>query len=144
MASWQVAYHNGTLKAVGYTGGKQVNSSILKTAGDVAVIKLTADRTTIKAGGRDLSYITVELTDNKGVLHPKADNNIKFEVEGSATIAGVGNANPASIESYQLPQRKAWRGKCLLIVRSGNKAGEIIVKASADGLKTAVIKLMCK
>jgi beta-galactosidase len=47
---------------------------------------------------------------------------------------GVGNANPTSIESDQLPQRKVWRGKCLVIVKSTGKPGEITLKASSDKL----------
>jgi beta-galactosidase len=141
IASWQVPYRSGTLMAVGYTKGRMVNSSKLVTAAPPAVVKLTADRTILKAGGQDLSYITVELTDKNGVLNPKAENNIQFEIEGPAVIEAVGNANPVSIESYQLPQRKAWRGKCLVIVRAGHNAGNVVLKASGDGLKLAIMKL---
>ena len=53
------------------------------------------------------------------------------------TIVGVGNANPVSLESYQLPQRKAWQGKCLVIVKSTGKAGNITLTASAGGLPSS-------
>ena len=89
----------------------------MQTAKQTSKIKLSADRSTIKADGQDLSYITVELTDANGIRNPKAENLLKFKIEGG-TIAGVGNANPVSLESYQLPQRKAWQGRCLVIVRS--------------------------
>ena len=67
---------------------------------------------------------------------------INFTIEGVGTIVGVGNANPMSTESFQLPQRKAWQGKCLIIIKSEKNAGEIILKATGDGLKGAEIKLM--
>jgi len=61
---------------------------------------------------------------------------LKFRIEGG-TIVGVGNANPVSLESYQLPQRKAWQGRCLVIVKSYDKAGKIILTASATGLQSS-------
>jgi len=81
-----------------------------------------------------LSYITVELVDSRGVRNPTAENLIKFAVAGPGQIVGVGSANPLSIESYQQPQRKAWQGRCLLIVKSDKGAGKIRVRASTKGL----------
>ncbi len=63
---------------------------------------------------------------------------IKFKIEGG-TIVGVGNANPVSLESYQSPQRKAWQGRCLVIVKSFDKAGKIILIASASGLQSSKV-----
>jgi len=141
IAVWQVPYQPGTLKAVGYNGKKQVSATELKTAGDPAQIKLTADRSIIKADVQDLSYVTVELTDANGILNPKAENLITFSINGPGIIAAVGNANPISIESCQLPYRKAWRGKCLVIVKSDVKSGKINLQASAPGLKTASLEI---
>jgi len=76
------------------------------------------------------------LTDVNGIRNPKAENLVKFKIEGG-TIAGVGNANPVSVESYQLPQRKAWQGRCLVIVKSPGKAGKITLTASVSGLQSS-------
>ncbi len=62
---------------------------------------------------------------------------VRFEIEGAGTIAGVGNADPVSVESYQLPQRKAWQGRCIVVVKSGKKSGNIILKATSTGLKSS-------
>jgi len=144
IAMWDVAYQPGILKAVGYKGKRQVAMASLSTAKEVTQIKLTADRSGIKADGQDLTYVEVELLDANGNRNPKSESLIRFEIEGPGTIAGVGNANPVSIESYQLPQRKAWQGKCLVIIKSGLEPGEIILKASADGLKSSEIKISAK
>jgi beta-galactosidase len=141
IAEWQVAYEPGTLKAIGYNGKKQVNTAELHTAGAPSLIRLTADRNKIRSDGKDLSYITVELTDNEGIRNPKADNTVSFEIEGPGSIAGVGNANPLSLESFQLPRRKAWHGKCMVIVKSGTNAGKIILKAASTGLKSASLEI---
>jgi beta-galactosidase len=138
-ANSKVPYKAGELKVVGYKGSKIVASSILQTADDPTVIRLTADRTQLKAGGQDLSYITVELVDSKGNRNPKAENLVKFEIEGAGTIVGVGNANPISPESYQLPQRRAWQGRCLVIVKSSSKTGNITIRASADGMQSSKV-----
>ncbi|MEO6630535.1 MAG: glycoside hydrolase family 2 protein, partial [Mucilaginibacter sp.] len=74
------------------------------------------------------------LLDAKGNLNPRADNLLHFKVDGPGEIVAVGNANPVSVESNQLPQRKAWRGKCLVIIKSTHKAGNITLTASADKL----------
>lgn len=141
MAHWTVPYQAGELKAVGYNGRKLVNSAILRTAGAAAAIRLFPDRTHLLANGEDLSYVTVEVDDKEGLIDPKAGNLIRFHVDGPATIVGVGNADPTSLESYQLPQRKAWRGKCLVVVKSSGKPGQIQITAVADGLSSASVTL---
>ena len=141
MATWDAPYQAGELKAIGYDGDKQVNQSILRTADAPAKIKLTADRTKLKADNQDLSYITVELTDANGNINPVASNLVRFKVSGPATIEAVGNANPESVESNQLPQRNAWRGKCLVVVKSTHGAGTITLTATSSGLASKTVTL---
>jgi len=141
IAGWEVIYEPGALMARGYKAGKMVETSELKTAGKPSRIKLTADRTEIKAGGQDLSYITVEILDDAGVRNPKADNLIKFKIEGPGEILSVGSSNPVSRESYKRPFRKAYQGRCVVIVKSGKEPGLIRLKAEADGLKGGEITI---
>jgi len=141
LANWQIPYEPGTLKAVGFAGRKQVAVAELHTANKVSQIRLSADRNKIKANGQDLSFITVELTDNNNVRNPKADDLVSFEVEGRGTIAGVGNANPVSLESFQQSQRKTWHGRCLVVVKSDTVAGKIVLKASSKGLPSMKLEI---
>ena len=120
---------------MGYNVKKQVNTAILRSASEPVQIRLTADRNKLKSNVQDLCYVTVELTDKSGTRNPKAENLVTFEIEGPGTIVGVGNANPVSLESYQLPRRKAWQGRCLVIVKAGNQKGQITVKAKCEGLE---------
>ncbi|OGX91026.1 glycoside hydrolase family 2 TIM barrel-domain containing protein [Hymenobacter coccineus] len=140
-ATWQVPYQAGVLKAVGYTGRQQVRAAELHTAAAPAQLRLTADRRTLQANGQDLSYVTVEVADAQGVRHPKAITPLKFELTGAGTIVGVGNANPTSTESYQGPQRNAWQGRCLVIVKSSPQAGVITLRATAGALPAATVAL---
>ena len=145
IASWQVPYQQGALKAVGYDANKKViNSYSLASASKPAYIKLTADRNSIEADKQDLSYITVELLDSKGTRNPLAENLIKFEIEGPGSIVGVGSANPRSLESYQAPQRRAWQGRCLVIVKAGSSKGLIKLKASTEEINAASIDIEVK
>jgi beta-galactosidase len=128
---WEVPYEAGTLKAV-----SRNNTATLTTAAEPTQLTLTADKTTTK----DLSYITVHLTDASGIRNPLAENLVKFEISGPGTIAGVGNANPRSVESYQLPQRKAWQGRCLVIIKADG-TGPVTLTAKTEGLPAATITI---
>jgi beta-galactosidase len=136
-----VPYEAGELKAIGYRGGTHVGAAALKTAQDAARIVMTADRNQVRADGQDLSYVTVELRDANGTKNPKAENLLAFRVEGPGTIAAVANANPVSLESYQRSERKAWQGRALVIVRSGNQPGDIRLRVSSAGLPDSEITI---
>jgi len=116
----------------------------LKTAAEPVEIRLTADRNSLKTDGQDLSYVTVEIADSNGNKHPKAENLITFEIEGQGEIIAVGNANPISLESYQLSQRKAWQGKCLVIIKSVKQPGKVLLTARSANLKSAIINIEVK
>lgn len=143
-AVWKVPYEAGELKAVAHNSEEEVIISELHTANEPTQIKLTADRTEIKANNQDLSYITVELLDANGLRNPKAEDLVRFELEGPGTIVAVGNANPKSIESFQQPQRKAWQGKCLVVVKADKKVGNIKLIASAEGKQAAELTIKVK
>jgi beta-galactosidase len=143
-ATWDVPYQMGELKAVGYNGKKKVVSAYLYSANSPSQITMKADRTEINANGQDLSYITVELLDEQGIRNPKSENLLKFEVDGPGTIIGVGNSNPTSVESYQSSERKAWQGRCLVILKSERKPGKIVLKATSLNLKSSIIDIDSK
>jgi len=136
-AEWRVRYEPGMVEAVAWKDGKAVRRKTIRTAGIPAQIRLTPDRREIAADGRDLSYVTVEILDKDGNLCPNADNLVKFEVEGSGFIAGVDNGSQTSMERFKDNKRKAFYGKCMLVVRNNGKAGRISVRAVAEGLKEA-------
>jgi beta-galactosidase len=140
-ATWQVPYEAGTLRAIGYEGKKQVTTAELYTASEATQIKLSADVSKIKSDGQDLCYITVELLDKEGNRNPGAENLISFEVEGPATIAGTGNANPVSLESFQSPGHHAWQGRCMVILKSDTIPGKITLKAASAGLKGGMLTI---
>ncbi len=136
-ATFEVPYEAGVLKAIGYTDDQQVAECEVKTVGTPAQIRLTPDRSTIKAAAGDLSFVTVEVIDQEGQVHPGAEHNLFFTAKGQGAIVAVGNGNPVSTESYQGNQRKAFRGRCLVVVKSNGEPGEIQLRAQADGIDGA-------
>jgi beta-galactosidase len=141
-ASWMVPYHDGEIRAVGYKGSKKIKESKLTTAGSPVKIVLSADKSQILADNQDLSYITVELHDEKGIRNSNSEDLVSFELSGPGSILAVANGNPMSQESFQKPEGKAWRGRCLVVVKSGKTAGEITLKASVQGLPSSEISII--
>jgi hypothetical protein len=140
-----VVYEPGELKAVAYKDEKPIGEAVMRTAGAPAVVRLTPDRQELAATGEDLCYILVEARDEQGTLCPLADNLIRFQVEGPAEIAGVGNGNPLSVEPFQADYRKLFCGKAMLILRSKpGPGGAVRVTAASDALKSAEITLQSK
>ncbi len=131
---WKVPFMAGTLKAEGYKNGQLVATDFVKTAGDAAKIELLADRSNIYADGKDLSFITVKITDENKTMVPDADNLIHFEIEGEGKIVGVGNGNAISQEPAKGHERRAFSGMCQVIIQSTGKKGNILLRASSLGL----------
>jgi beta-galactosidase len=92
---WKVKYQAGTLEAIGYKDGKKILSDVQKTTEIEENIKLTADKQILPH--TDITVVTVELTDKKGLHVPNTNDEIKFEVKGGKII-GTGNGNPTSLE----------------------------------------------
>lgn len=141
---WNVPYEKGTLLAKGYINGKEVASSVLSSADKIENIKLAADRNSLNATGQDLSFISVALIDANGVVSPHAENLVTFTIEGEGELIAVANSNPMSTESFQQAYRKAWRGECLVILKSGKQKGNIKLTAHVDGLPSANINIEVK
>lgn len=141
IAKYQVPYQAGELKAIGYSGTENKGSCKLNTAGKVEALQLSADRQRIQANGQDLSYVMVELLDQQGTRHPKAGDLINFSIEGPGSIVAVASSNPMSVESFQQPRRKAYQGRCLVIIRSDREEGTITLKAETEGLASSEIQI---
>ena len=139
---WRVKYEPGNIKVVARKDGKVIAEKEIRTAGEPSMIRLTSDRTLLKADGTDLSFVTVEILDAEGNLCPMADNLVNFEVEGNFFIAGVDNGSPTSMERFKDNKRKAFYGKCLVVLQNNGKTGKARLKAVSKGLKDATVDLV--
>lgn len=138
-AEFKVPYQPGTLRAANVENGVETAAVEFKTAGKPARLRLVADRASIQASRNDLSYVRVEVTDDLGQVVPTAELPIHFTISGAGEIAGVGNASPTDMASFQRPERKTVGGKCLAIVRPRGQRGTITLTATASGLPPAQV-----
>ena len=143
-AAWRVAFEPGTVKVIARKGGEVVGEKEIHTAGEPAQIRLTPDRAQLKADGYDLSFITVEVLDKDGNLCPNAENLIRFDIEGRGFIAGVDNGNPTSMERFKDTKRKAFYGKCLVVVQNDGTSGNTELTATSDGLQPASVRISAR
>jgi beta-galactosidase len=135
-----VKYEPGELRVVAYKNGKNWAEDIVKTTDEPVRLEASADRNEIRADGKDLSFITVRVTDKNGLTAPRANSSIKFEIEGCGEIVATDNGDPTDFTPFPSHERKAFNGLALVIVRSkAGASGSITVFAKSDGLKDAKV-----
>ena len=126
---WRVKYEPGEVKAVSRKDGKTVCEQTIKSAGQADHLRLSVDYQ-----GKETTFVCVEVVDKDGNLCPWAEDQVYFDSD--AEIIGTDNGCQTSMENFKAPQRKAFFGKCLVVVK-----GKGTLKAQSPMLKPAAIKL---
>lgn len=142
--AWRLNFEPGEVRVVARKNGNVTAEKIIRTAGAPHHIRLTPDRQLIKANGRSLSFVTVEVVDKDGNLCPWADNNIIFSLTGDATIAGVDNGSPFSMERFKASERHAFYGKCMVVIQSGKTPSDIQLTAKGVDLQPQTLRITSK
>lgn len=136
-----VVYEPGEIKVVTYDAkGNKVGEAVTRTAGKASNLKLTADRTSLRADGDDMAFVTVEMTDADGNLVPNADSQLDFAVSGAGTFQAACNGDATSLEVFTNPTMKLFSGKLVVLVRSTKNAGKmtLTVTDKANGLSSTI------
>jgi beta-galactosidase len=143
IARFTVDYAPGRLTAVGYRDGKPAAQWDLRTAGQPAQIRLSADRHAVRANGEDLVYVSAQLQDADGapIYHRSGDRSVKVSVKGAGTLAGIGNGNPMDAASFQKGERTTFHGRAVAVIRAGMDAGPIDVEFAAQGMPAQRIRI---
>ncbi|HUW91979.1 MAG TPA: beta-galactosidase GalB [Bacteroidales bacterium] len=140
-----VVYEPGELKVVAYKDGRNWAEEVVKTTGEATLLHATSDRVEISADGKDLSFITVEITDKDGLIVPRTNNPIRFSMEGPGEIEATDNGDPMNMVSFSSHERDAFNGLALVIVRSrAGEPGTITVTAESPDLKASTIEIRSK
>lgn len=139
--SWRVEYKPGTLRAVSRKDGQKVLERTIQTAGEPSQIELEPNKMELRSDGNDMIFVTVNILDEDGVLAPRADDLVKFQVSGGGKIVGVDNGYQASLEPFKAEQRKAFNGKCLVIIQSNSKNESVELTATSEGLESESISI---
>jgi len=137
---WKVKYQSGKLEAIGYKDGKKQLTTTRKTTGNAEKIRLSAET------HKDVSVITVEVTDKNGMHIPVAANEINFSVQGGGKILGVGNGDPISMEADRFLEgaqwkRKLFNGYAQVIVQADASGQPVVLTAKGEGLKQGTITI---
>lgn len=141
---WRVKFIPGTVKVIARKNGNIIAEKEIHTAGTPHKIRLTPDRNIITADGKDLSFVTVEVLDKDNNLCPLSENLINFEVKGNAFIAGVDNGCQTSMERFKDNKRKAFNGKCLVVLQNNGEKGTATLTAKSNGLESSTIEIKSK
>ena len=80
------------------------------------------------------TFVEVNVVDKDGNLCPNAENEIYFS--STAEILGTDSGNQTSLERFTDPKRKAFFGKCIIVLR-----GHGTLRAESIDLQQAIIKL---
>ena len=142
MAHWDVVYEPGELLAVGKKNGHDVSRKLVQTTGDAVALELAPDRGAIAGDGEDAMPVTVRAIDAKGREVPTAMNPVKFSLQGSADIIGLGNGDPRCHEPQKGDRRSLFNGLAQVILQSREGGtGTITLRAESDGLVPAEIQI---
>lgn len=80
------------------------------------------------------TFVEVNVVDKDGNLCPNAENEIYFS--STAEILGTDNGNQTSLERFTDPKRKAFFGKCIIVLR-----GHGTLRAESIDLQQATLQL---
>ncbi|MBQ2113136.1 MAG: DUF4982 domain-containing protein [Bacteroidales bacterium] len=137
-----VVYQPGELKVVAYNAeGQAVAEKSVYTSGKAVAIKLTPDRSTLKADGEDLCFINVSLTDKDGNPVPVDSRLVKVKVSGAGSFKAIANGDPTCLEAFHEPQMHLFSGQLTVLVQIGTTPGDIVVEVSGKGVKKSTITI---
>ena len=145
---WNAVYHPGKVVATGYKNGKRILTETTETTKPASKLILKTNRATLKADGRDVAVITVEVQDAKGRVVPDACPMLSFRLDGHATIIGAGNGDPSYLgpdhpqdvdcKEFWIP---AFNGLAQVLIQSGHEASPLKLSANSDRLTTGSVNI---
>ena len=140
--TWKVAYEPGEIVAVAYDeNGKQLKSVARHSFGDGASLTLECDKTSLKADGEDMCFITISEMDKCGYPVENAMDYVEITLEGPGRLLGMDNGDSTDFDDYKSNVRKLFNGRLLAIVANAGEPGEIKVTARAKHLKHAILAI---
>ena len=131
---WTIPYEAGTITAKAVYEGKEITTE-LKTASKPVKLIVTTDKSTLKADAYDVAHIIVQLVDENGIPTKTENTKVEFEIKGDAKMLGVDNGAPENLNDFQSNSVPTDQGRCLMILQSTKKAGQVTVIVKAEGFE---------
>ncbi|NDV81756.1 glycoside hydrolase family 2 TIM barrel-domain containing protein [Bacteroides sp. 51] len=138
-AGFNVEYQPGELKAVGVGGDVEQESIVLTTTGSPVGIRLVADRTELQNTRNDLSYVQIELIDERGNIVPDADVKLALSISGNGRILAAGNACPTDMESFRSLTPRTYKGRALAILQPLADKGNMKLRVKVEGFEEQIL-----
>lgn len=141
--TWPVAFEPGALTAVGKNGTAACAEETLRTAGQAAKIMLVVERAQLSSSFDDVGYVRATVTDEQGTAVPDDVSVLRFTVSGPATIVATDNVDNADHSGFQKPERAAYHGSAVAVIRgrAGMGGGPVTVSVSGEGLAGSSVAL---
>jgi beta-galactosidase len=140
VASFNVKYIPGVLKAVGFKNGKKATEYSLTTSVEASQLKVMADKPSASLSSDRIIHLEIKALDKKGNIVTLADNQITVEVSGPGQLIGLDTGDQTSHEHYKTNSRKLFEGRARAII-AANQSGNIAVIISSPGLNSAQLTI---
>ena len=137
LASFDVPYAEGEIKAVAIYGWFSRRKAVLKSATGDLRVRIQAEKESYSPG--DLIYVDVDIVGANGVVESKADAPLHLQVEG-ADLLGFGSARPRSSENFLSGTYTPYYGHAQAVLRA-SKAGPVTLRVSSDKYPEAVCQI---
>ena len=143
----RVPYESGELVAHAFytdeSGEQQQVSDTLNSSFTPYALAMNPDRRQLDENNR-IVHITTSVVDSTGELNPHSNHMVNYQLDGPGKIRVIDNGDLADQTPYGSSSKKIRKGKQLLILQAGSEPGDLVVSASADGLKPSKIKIKSK
>ena len=130
---WKVDFEPGSLSAT-CRDHKGV-SETLKTAGKAAKVVLTVERGKLSPAWDDVAYLRATVVDADGTVVPDSIATLHFSVTGPGRILATQSGDTADHSGFQKPDRDAFHGSAIAIVRATAGSSDVVVSVAAEGLQ---------
>ncbi|MBQ8967380.1 glycoside hydrolase family 2 TIM barrel-domain containing protein [Ruminococcus sp.] len=135
-------YCKGELLAIAYDDkGSELCRDVQRSFGDTAKIRLSPDKTELKADGRDMIFLDISAYDKDGNFVANANDRVTVNVSGAGRLVGLDNGDSTDYDQYKGISRRLFSGKLLAMIAAKNVGGDIRVKVTSAGLPDSEILL---
>ena len=126
-----------------------VTTQTIETTKPASRLVVKADRTLLKADGRDVAVVTIEVQDAKGRVVPDACPVLTFCLEGAGHILGAGNGDPSYLGDDHPRQQDcreftipAFNGLAQVLVQSSRQPSSLTLTAQSEGLTYGSVSIV--
>jgi hypothetical protein len=141
--SWNATFKSGELKAVGYIGGNQAATHIVKTPGSPAGLTVVPDTNVLYEGG-DMTRVVVSMVDESGQLLHLSDDSVTLSAAGAGDFVGEAKtALEGGQMAFFVKTRASETGTITCNAAAGGKSGNAtitVIKESPTSINNPSVK----